>query len=74
MSEPPKEGWNWMYNARKWHYFRERRSLCCKWWLPLGELDCLQQGKDESPDNCVTCKNILRKEKKINDARDTRAV
>lgn len=65
MSEAPKEGWNWMYNARKWHYFRERRSLCCKWWLPYGELDCLQQGKDESPDNCVTCKNILRKEKKI---------
>lgn len=25
------EGWTWLSNAPKWHYFRECRSLCGRW-------------------------------------------
>jgi hypothetical protein len=59
--EGKDEGWGWLYNARKWHYFRDRRSLCGRWLgLGLGEL---QQGNDNSPDNCPTCAKKLLKEK-----------
>jgi hypothetical protein len=50
-----------MYNATKWHYFVEGRSLCQRWML-LSTKD-LQSGKDESPDNCVKCKKLLKERK-----------
>jgi hypothetical protein len=56
-----KEGWTWLFNSKKWHYFRDGKSLCKKWAL-LGSED-LEQGNDNSPDNCITCKKILNKEK-----------
>jgi hypothetical protein len=56
------EGWTWLYNSTKWHYFRNNRSLCGKWALwAVGELE---QGNDNSPDNCVVCRRKLAKEKK----------
>ena len=58
-----KEGWTWLFNARKWHYFRDGQSLCKKWGL-LGSRD-LEQGNDNSPDNCATCRKILKKEKNM---------
>ena len=30
MSET-KEGWTWLINSRKDHYFRDGKSLCGKW-------------------------------------------
>lgn len=54
------EGWTWLVNTKKWHYFRDSRSLCGKW-LYLGSSD-LEQGKDNSPDNCVACVRKLAKE------------
>jgi len=57
----PREGWGWIRDTRKWHYFVDGRSLCGKWMgLGLGELE---QGNDDSPDNCVACKKALSKRK-----------
>lgn len=56
-----REGWNWLFNSSKWHYFREGRSLCGKW-MTLGNPE-YQQGNDNSPDNCAACKRKLLKER-----------
>jgi hypothetical protein len=55
-----KEGWGFPGKSNKAHYFIEGRSLCRKWGFYLGELE---QGKDESPDNCAECKRALTKRK-----------
>lgn len=55
------EGWNWLVNSTKWHYFRGGRSLCGGW-LGLGLMD-YEQGNDGSPDNCKACRKKLEKEK-----------
>jgi hypothetical protein len=54
MSEQHSEGWTWLFNSRKWHYFRDQKSLCGKWAI-LGN-PTLEQGNDRSPDNCASCK------------------
>jgi hypothetical protein len=59
-AEKPKEGWKWLINSTKWHYFRNGTSLCGKW-MNLGE--DFEQGNDESSSNCKACKTALRKEK-----------
>lgn len=64
--DKPIEGWAWLSNATKWHYFRDSRSLCRRWMF-LG--DELESGKDNSPDNCESCKRALVKERaKVNKA------
>lgn len=40
------EGWTWLTNSRKWHYFVEGRSLCSKWML-FGN-PTLETGTDDS--------------------------
>lgn len=62
MNPKPTEGWTWLYNATKWHYFRDGYSLCGKWMI-LGEQD-YEQGNNDSPDNCKSCKRKLLKEQK----------
>lgn len=57
-----QEGWTWVYGSRKWHYFIEGMSLCRKWAL-LGN-PSLEQGNDDSPDNCTACRKILEKRRK----------
>ena len=57
-----KEGWTWLTNAIKWHYFREGQSLCKKYML-LGSGE-LELGNNNSPDNCAACKKVLIKEDK----------
>lgn len=43
----------------KWHYFEEDgRSLCGKYGFFTGRLE---EGSDESPDNCAECKRQLAK-------------
>ena len=55
------EGWGWLSNSKKWHYFIGGRSLCGKWLgLGLGELE---QGNDKSPDNCAACSRAVVKRK-----------
>lgn len=56
-----KEGWGFVNASPKAHYFVDGKSLCGKW-LILGKTN-LEQGKDESPDNCTGCKKALRKRK-----------
>jgi hypothetical protein len=55
------EGWNWLQNSKKWHYFVEGRSLCEKWMLLFN--DDSKQGNDNSPDNCSVCRKKLEKRK-----------
>jgi len=62
MTEEPKEGWAWALNWRKAHYIVNGRSLCGHW-MYLGNK--LEQGKDNSPDNCVSCKRKLKKLKEV---------
>lgn len=55
MTDTPKEGWGWLLNSRKWHYFLPGgRSICGKW-LALGN-QTLEQGNDTSSDNCAACR------------------
>jgi hypothetical protein len=67
-----KEGWTYLLNSRKWHYFtdEENKSLCGKFMLL--SLPELEQGNDESPDNCAACKRALAKRKgTLNKSLDT---
>ena len=60
------EGWTWLRNSRKWHYFVDQRSLCGRFLL-LANPD-LEQGNDDSPDNCKACiKALASKRKEEND-------
>jgi hypothetical protein len=53
------KGWGWPQISRKAHYFEGGRSLCGKM-LYTG---LLEQGNDESQDNCAECKKRLAKSK-----------
>jgi hypothetical protein len=55
------EGWTWLINSKKWHYFREGKSLCKKFLLL--QYPEFEQGNDHSPDNCKQCIKQLEKEK-----------
>ncbi len=54
-----KEGWTWLHNSKKWHYFREGRSLCGKFMLFKNPTDGFEIGNNDSEDNCVGCKKKL---------------
>ncbi len=57
----PAEGWKWLINSTKYHYFRDNRSLC-------GRYGVFSMG-DVTPDNgvnaddCKCCRKKLDKEK-----------
>ena len=53
------EGWTYLLNSRKWHYFTADRnqSLCGKFMLL--KLPELEQGNDDSQDNCAACRRKL---------------
>ncbi len=54
-----EEGWTWLINSKKWHYFdKDGRSLCGRW-LTFGRE--FEQGNDNSPDNCKACRRELKK-------------
>jgi hypothetical protein len=55
-----KEGWTWIIGQRKWHFILESgRSICGRFWMP-GNPE-LEQGNDDSADNCVACRRKLEK-------------
>lgn len=46
------EGWTFLWNSTKWHYFVEGRSLCGRFLLLANPaFDC----HIDSPDNCKAC-------------------
>ncbi len=53
-----KEGWGIPTMSRKAHYFVDMNSLCRKWGFYNG---VLEQGGDDSPDNCAACMKALPK-------------
>lgn len=54
------EGWTWIIGAPKWHYIlADGRSICGRFWMP-GKPE-LEQGNNDSADNCVTCRRKLEK-------------
>jgi len=63
------EGWNWIYNSPKWHYFVDGVSLCKRWML-FSIPKNLEQGNNNSPDNCKTCRKALLKRLEKNEKRE----
>lgn len=54
-----KEGWTWLQNSAKWHYFRDNRSLCGKFAVLRTPQEGFEIGNNESPDNCAGCRKKL---------------
>jgi len=57
------EGWSWIYNSKRWHYFRNKVSLCKRWLLFVNPSEGYEEGNLNSPDNCKLCVKKLKKEK-----------
>jgi len=58
------EGWGKCFGTPKWHYFVDGRSLCRRFML-FGPTD-LEQGNDDSPDNCKDCtKRLVKRNKNV---------
>ncbi|HET9023873.1 MAG TPA: hypothetical protein VFN64_04835, partial [Burkholderiaceae bacterium] len=55
------DGWTWLWNARKWHYFVGGRSLCGRWLL-LATADCRDYA-EPSPDDCRACRRKLKEQR-----------
>jgi hypothetical protein len=54
------EGWHWLENSSKWHYFGDDgRSLCGRWATFDKKPENFEQGADSSSDNCVACAKKL---------------
>ena len=53
-----KEGWTWLINSRKEHYFRDGKSLCGKW-IYLG-----WDFTSTPPRGGVACATCLKKREK----------
>jgi hypothetical protein len=51
------EGWKWLMNATKWHYFVDHESLCGRWMT--FSMNDIEQGNDRSSDNCKMCRRKL---------------
>lgn len=56
--EVAKEGWRKL-NSKKWHYFRNGKSLCMKWMSFSEDFDT---DVGDSPDNCKKCQMKRNKE------------
>lgn len=54
-----KEGWGFPTGSRKAHYFVDSMSLCLRYGFYFGPLE---QGADNSPDNCSSCVKKLAKQ------------
>jgi len=50
-----KNGWNYLTNSPKWHYFAGGRSLCGKFLLFGSNSDAEENDKLDSSDNCKAC-------------------
>lgn len=55
------EGWSRPADARKWHYFRDGRSLCGRWGMRRSRH--LEPDDEPSADDCAACRRTLDAEK-----------
>lgn len=55
------EGWKYLVNSSKFHYFVNGRSLCNRW-ATLSDFG-LKQDEFPSPDDCKVCRKKLDKRK-----------
>lgn len=53
------EGWKWLVNSTKAHYFVDGKSLCGRW---LTFSKGYEKGNIDSPDNCKACVKRYKKE------------
>lgn len=62
----PKQGWTWLSNSTKWHYFKEgsNTTLCGKFMLLRGP-DELDDTNHNSRDNCLACKRKYQAEQEL---------
>jgi hypothetical protein len=61
---PPREGWNYLLNARKFHYFVDGRSLCKRYML-LASPEDMDKSERDSPDDCLKCRAALKKRRSV---------
>ncbi len=56
-----KEGWTWLFNSTKWHFFNREtgRSICGRFLL-LG-IPELKEFSERSPDDCALCWRKIEK-------------
>jgi hypothetical protein len=64
------EGWTYLCNSPKWHYFRAGRALCGRFLL-LGK-PALEQGMDDHSENCMGCRRKREKETKSATTKDVK--
>lgn len=60
MSEQSPEGWKWIRQRKKWHYFVDGRSLCGAMRSMAGTFNLIADG---GPDGCKICQMVLSKRK-----------
>lgn len=60
------EGWGKPWGSSKWHYYRHRRALCGRGWLPFfGELQSPTIAVAD--DDCRACVKVIDEEAKSRD-------
>lgn len=52
------QGWKFLYNAPKQHYFKAGRSLCGRW-MTFGHGDCIEDDGKPQHDECSACRRKL---------------
>ena len=64
MTEEREEGWGRPIASRKFHYFRQSRSLCRKWMFTGFDPDTADQVLSEKPqrDDCLACWRMRKAE------------
>ncbi len=55
---PPKEGWGFLRQTRKLHYFEPSGESLCGHWFML--FDNLVEARDDAPSNCAACRRRLK--------------
>lgn len=62
MSAVQTEGWYGPPNSRRFHYFREGRSLCGKWLVFADMSDLWDCALGPANGDCSACKKALEKQ------------
>jgi len=56
----PSEGWTWLYNTPKWHYFINQESLCKRWILFTKGAYLEPDMKSHRGEYCKICQKKLK--------------